>query len=62
MQMSFLGKLASAAVGVVASPIDLAKDVVTMGGALTDKSEPYTVTRAKQVANDLTDLPDEINK
>ena len=58
--MSFFGKLASAAVGVVVSPIDLAKDVITMGGALTDEDEPYTVQRAKQIANDLTDLPNEI--
>tara|TARA_R110002020_G_scaffold475890_1_gene713797 strand:+ start:47064 stop:47249 length:186 start_codon:yes stop_codon:yes gene_type:complete len=60
--MSFLGKLTRAAVGVVVSPIDIAKDVVTMGGALTDKDEPYSVTRAKQVANDITSLPDEIDK
>lgn len=60
--MSFLGKLASSVVGVVVSPIDVIKDVVTMGGVLSDKDEPYTVTRAKQIANDLTSLPDEINK
>ena len=60
--MSFLGKLASAAVGVVVAPVDIVKDAVTMGGALTDKDEPYSVTRAKQICNDLTDLPDEINK
>ena len=60
--MSFLGKLASAAVGVVVSPVDIVKDVVTMGGALTDKDEPYSVTRAKQIGNDLTDLPSEIKK
>ena len=58
--MSFFGKLTSAVVGVVVSPIDLAKDIVTMGGALTEHDEPYTVKRAKQIANDLTDLPDEI--
>jgi len=60
--MGFFTKLASAAVGVVVSPIDLVKDVVTMGGALSDRDEPYTVTRAKQIANDITDLPDEISK
>ena len=32
-----------------------------MGGALSDRDEPYTVTRAKQVANDLTSLPDELD-
>ncbi len=58
--MSFFGKLTKAVVGVVVSPVDVVKDAVTLGGALTDKDEPYTVTRAKQVADDLTSLPDEI--
>ncbi len=60
--MSFFGKLAKAVTGVIVSPVDIAKDIVTMGGALSDQDEPYTVTRAKQIANDLTSLPDEIDK
>lgn len=36
--MGFFDKLASAAVGIVVSPIDVVKDVVTMGGSLTDRT------------------------
>jgi len=40
-----LGDLAKAAVGVVIeTPIAVVADVVTMGGALTDKDQPYTAT------------------
>lgn len=60
--MSFFKKLASATVGIIVSPVDIIKDVVTMGGALTDQDEPYTVKRAKQITDDLSDLPDEIKK
>ena len=40
-----LSDLAKAAVGVVIeTPIAVVADVVTMGGALTDKDQPYTAT------------------
>ena len=46
----FIGDLAKAAVGVVIeTPIAIVADVVTMGGALTDKDEPYTATAVKGV-------------
>lgn len=45
-----LGALAKAVVGVVVeTPIAIAADVVTMGGELTDKDEPYTATALKGV-------------
>lgn len=42
-----LENLAKAAVNVVTLPATLVADVVTMGGALTDKDSPYT---AEQLA------------
>lgn len=43
--LGMLGNLAKAAVGVVIeTPIAVVADVVTMGGVLTDKSQPYTAT------------------
>jgi hypothetical protein len=51
-----LGGLVKAAVGaVVETPIALAADVITMGGALTDKKEPYTATALKKVADNVSD-------
>ena len=45
-----LGNLAKAAVGVVIeTPIAVVADVVTMGGALTDKDQPYTATALEKV-------------
>jgi len=45
-----LGDLTKAVVGVVIeTPIAIAADVVTMGGVITDKNEPYTVSALKDV-------------
>ena len=45
-----LGDLAKAAVGVVIeTPIAVVADVVTMGGALTDKDQSYTTTALEKV-------------
>lgn len=42
-------KLFKAAVGIITLPVDVAADVVTMAGALTDRDEPYTVSKAKRI-------------
>ena len=45
-----LGDLTKAVVGVVVeTPIAIAADVVTMGGVLSEKDEPYTATALKGV-------------
>lgn len=50
----FLEDVAKAAVGVVTLPVSVAADVITMGGALTDKNEPYTVKNVEDVVKNLT--------
>jgi hypothetical protein len=46
--------LTKAAVGVaVETPLAVAADLVTLGGALTDKSEPHTVTALKTVGQNV---------
>lgn len=48
--------LTKAVVGVVVeTPLAIAADVVTMGGALTDKKEPYTATAVKKVVKNVDD-------
>lgn len=42
-------KLLKAAVGVVTLPVDVVADIVTLGGAINDRDEPYTVTKAKRI-------------
>ena len=45
-----LGDLAKATVGlVIETPIAVVADVVTMGGALTDKDQPYAATALEKV-------------
>lgn len=46
---NLLNSVAKAAVNVVTAPVAVVADVVTLGGALTDKDKPYTT----QVASDL---------
>lgn len=46
--------LTKAAVGVaVKTPVAIVTDVVTMGGAMTDKDEPYTVSALKEVMHNI---------
>lgn len=45
-----LTDLTKAAVGVVVeTPIAIAADMLTLGGTLTDRDEPYTATALKNV-------------
>lgn len=63
--MSFLGfgkKMFKTAVQVVVTPVEVAKDIVTFGGMATDQDEPYTVQRAKKIAEDFEDGLDELDE
>ena len=52
--MSIFGSLIKAAVGVVIeTPLAVAADVVTLGGTLTDKAEPYTATALSKVVRNV---------
>ena len=45
-----LGDLTKAVVGVVVeTPIAIAADMLTLGGSINDKKEPYTATALKGV-------------
>ena len=48
-----LKNLTKAVVGVVVSPIDIAADILTCGGAINDRGEPYTVSRMRDVMRNL---------
>jgi hypothetical protein len=47
--------LAKAVVSVATLPVSLAADFVTLGGAITDKHEPYTKTNLGNVYDNLKD-------
>lgn len=49
-----LTDLTKAAVGlVVETPLAIVADTLTLGGALTDKQEPYTSTALKKVVENV---------
>lgn len=51
-----LGSLTKAVVGVVVeTPVAVVADVVTLGGSLTDKDEPYTATSVGKVMDNISD-------
>lgn len=47
--MSILGGLAKAVVGVVALPVDVVADFVTLGGVNTNQDRTYTAKRAEKI-------------
>ena len=47
--------IAKAAVAVVTVPVAVVADVVTMGGALTDKDKPYTADAVGDLVDNLKD-------
>lgn len=54
-----LTSLTKAAVGVVVeTPMAIAADIVTLGGSLTDKDEPYTAKAISKVVENLSDATD----
>lgn len=50
-----LESLTKAALGVVAVPVGVVADVVTLGGALTDQPKPYTAKAVSDLVQNLED-------
>lgn len=58
-----IGNLTKAVVGlVIEAPIAIVADVVSMGGLLTDKDEPYTASAIKGVIKNVENAtkPDDV--
>jgi hypothetical protein len=53
--LNFAESLLRAGVAVVRLPVAVAADTITMGGHLTDRDEPYTVSAAKDLVKNLED-------
>lgn len=54
--LDFLTKTVKLAANVATVPVSVAADLVTMGGALTDRDEPYTATHARRVMTNVEEL------
>ena len=57
-----LESLAKAATAVVTVPVALAADVVTLGGAITDKNQPYTADAVSDFCQNLKDAARPVSK
>lgn len=53
--LGMLESLAKAATAVVTVPVAVVADVVTLGGLLTDKSNPYTAEAVEDFVDNLKD-------
>lgn len=64
--MGLFGSILKTGFDVLTSPIEIAKDVVTLGGALTDNETgnrgTYTTRRIKQLGNDLGNIRDDLGE
>ena len=59
--MALFGKILGTVFDTVTSPIEIVKDIGTMGGVLTDEDEPYTLKRLKKLAKDTEDIREELD-
>jgi hypothetical protein len=60
--MGLLCKLLKTTIDVVTLPIDVVKDITTLGGILTDENKPYTSQKFEKLNDDLEGLSDEIDE
>jgi len=58
--MGLFGSLAKLGVDVVTAPLSVAADVVTLGGTVSGRKEPFSVSRTKEIGEDLEDILDDI--
>ena len=52
---NLFGKMVKLVVNTVAIPIDVTKDVLTLGGVVTDQRKPYTAQRIEKLVDDAQD-------
>ena len=59
--MGLFGKLLKTTIDIATIPIDIVKDVATLGGALTDQDKPYTAQKFARLGDDLEEVRDEVD-
>ena len=59
--MSILGKAFKTIVHTVSTPVDVIKDIVTLGGSITGEEEPHTLQKIKKILEDVDELGEEID-
>ena len=54
--MGLFGKIAQGLIDTALIPVDVAKDVVTLGGVTTDQDDPYISEKVKKLRKKLEDI------
>lgn len=60
--MGLFDKLIKTSLNIATTPIDIVKDVVTLGGDTIDGGEPYTVKKIKKIIQNTEEIQDEIDE
>lgn len=60
--MSIFGKLLKTGLDVITTPVDVVKDVATLGGALTGERQTYTGKKLERLGDDVEEIRDELDK
>lgn len=47
--MGLFGAIVKTVINVATLPVDIVKDACTLGGAITDQPEPYTVQKLEKI-------------
>jgi hypothetical protein len=58
--MSCLSKLVKAVIDTAGLPVAIIKDVFTLGGAILGEKEPYTLTKLKDIGDDIEEAKGEL--
>ena len=59
--MGFLKNLIKTGIDIGTLPVSIAKDVVTLGGALSEEPETYTKGKAKKILDDFNEIRDSLD-
>lgn len=59
--MGFFNQLVKLGLDVLETPIDIVKDVVTLGGSITGKETPYTIEKLKEIGKDYDKIKDSLD-
>jgi len=60
--MGFFSKMLAVGIETVLTPIDVLKDVATLGGVTVDRDEPYTLSRLKDIKNTMENALDDLKR
>jgi len=60
--MGLFGKITKSLIDAVLTPVDIAKDIATLGGINTDQEEPYTVQKIKKLKDEAEDIYDSLDE